>query len=81
MLPTSLFLSGKSHGQRSLVGFSPWGHEESDTAERLTLSLSSSFTALETWGLLKLEGFSGPPSAHKREPWAMEERKWPGTTL
>ena len=30
------------------MGFSPWGHEESDTAERLTLSLSSSFTALET---------------------------------
>ena len=61
--------------KRSLVGFSPCGHKESDTAERLTLSLSSSFTALETWGLLKLEGFSGPPSAHKREPWAMEERE------
>ena len=24
---------GKSHGQRSLVGYSPWGHEESDTTE------------------------------------------------
>ena len=24
--PTSVFLLGKSHGQRSLVGYSPWGH-------------------------------------------------------
>ena len=28
-------LSGKSHGQRSLVGYSPWGRKESDTTERL----------------------------------------------
>ena len=28
-------LPGKSHGQRSLVGYSPWGHKESDTTERL----------------------------------------------
>ena len=27
---------------RSLVGYSPWGHKESDTSERLTLSLSPS---------------------------------------
>ena len=30
-----VLLPGKSHGQRSLVGCSPWGHEESDTTERL----------------------------------------------
>ena len=24
------------HGQRSLVGYSPWGHKESDMAERLS---------------------------------------------
>ena len=24
---------GKSHGQRSLAGYSPWGHKESDTTE------------------------------------------------
>ena len=28
-------LPGKSHGQRSLVGYSPWGRKESDTTERL----------------------------------------------
>ena len=28
-----VFLPGKSHGQRRLVGFSPWGCKESDTTE------------------------------------------------
>ena len=38
-LPTPVFLPGEFHGQRSLVGYSPWGYKESDTTERLTLSL------------------------------------------
>ena len=33
--PTPVLLPGKSCGQRSLVGYSPWGGRESDTAERL----------------------------------------------
>ena len=33
--PTPVFLPGESHGQRSLVGYSPWSHKESDTTERL----------------------------------------------
>ena len=32
--PTPVFLPGKSHGQKSLVGSSPWGHKESDMTER-----------------------------------------------
>ena len=35
MAPTLVLLPGKSHGLRSLVGYSPWGHKESDTTERL----------------------------------------------
>ena len=31
--PTPVLLPGKFHGQRSLAGYSPWGHEESDTTE------------------------------------------------
>ena len=27
-LPTPVFLPGEFHGQRSLVGYSPWGHKE-----------------------------------------------------
>ena len=40
MATTLAFLPGKSHGQRSLTGYSPWGHKESDTTEQLTLSHS-----------------------------------------
>ena len=35
-LPTPVFLPEKFHGQRSLAGYSPWGHKESDTTERLS---------------------------------------------
>ena len=35
-LPTLVFLPGEFHGQRSLVGYSPWGHKESDMTKGLT---------------------------------------------
>ena len=38
--PTPALLPGKSHGQRSLVGCSPWGHKESDTTEQLHFHFS-----------------------------------------
>ena len=31
--PTPIFLPGKSHGQRILADYSPWGHKDSDTTE------------------------------------------------
>ena len=37
-LPTPVFLPGEFHGQRSMAGYSPWGHKELDTTEQLTLS-------------------------------------------
>ena len=39
--PTPVFLPGESHGQRSLAGYSPWGHKAMDTTERLTLAVVS----------------------------------------
>ena len=33
MATHSSFLPGESHVQRSLAGYSPWGHKESDTTE------------------------------------------------
>ena len=33
--PTPVFLPEKSHGQRNLVGYSPWGHKESDMTQQL----------------------------------------------
>ena len=40
--PTPVFLPGEFHGQRSLAGYNPGGHNESDATERLTLSLFKS---------------------------------------
>ena len=42
--PTPVFLPGKSHGQRNLVGYSPWGHKESGMTDQLT------FHGHQTWG-------------------------------
>ena len=40
--PTPVLLPGKSHGQRSLVGCSPWSHQELDTTEQLHFDFSLS---------------------------------------
>ena len=34
--PTPVFLPGKSHGHRSLAGYSPWGRKKSDRTEQLS---------------------------------------------
>ena len=39
-----VFLPGELHGQRSLAGYSPRGHKESDTTERLTHTTWLNFT-------------------------------------
>ena len=38
--PTTLFLPGEFHGQRSLVGYSPWGHKGSGTTGWLNIAQS-----------------------------------------
>ena len=35
---TPVFLPGEFHGQRSPVGYSPWGHKGLDMTERLKFS-------------------------------------------
>ena len=42
--PTPVFLPGKSHGQRTLAGYSPWSHKALDT----TMQLPFHFTLLHT---------------------------------
>ena len=39
--PTLVLLPGNFHGQRSLVGYSPWGRKESDTLGNFIMSLIS----------------------------------------
>ena len=41
MTTIPVFLPGEFHGQRSLVGYSLWGHKESDTTEATELTHSS----------------------------------------
>ena len=38
--PTPVPLPGKSHGWRSIVGYSPWGHKELDTTVQLRFRLA-----------------------------------------
>ena len=40
--PTLVFLPGKSHGQRSLLGSSPYGCKESDMTEQMSMNMNVS---------------------------------------
>ena len=40
---TPVFLPGESRGQRSLVGYSPWGHKELDMTEVTACTLAKGF--------------------------------------
>ena len=40
--PTPVLLPEEIHGQRSLEGYSPWSHKESDTAEQLNTTQTQS---------------------------------------
>ena len=74
--PTSVFLPGKFHGQRSLAGYSPKGHNESDTTEQLSAHALSHWASdcagrcrgglplnhEGNWGLLTPNPKSFPPS-------------------
>ena len=46
-----MFLPGKCHGQRSPVGYSPWGHKELDTTEQLHFPFLSSLFGISGWGI------------------------------
>ena len=45
MATTFIILPGESHGQRSLVGYSPWGHQEFDITEHARTSPSEPLAA------------------------------------
>ena len=54
-----MFSPGESHGQRSLVGYSPWGHRELDMTEWLHLSPCKmvNLTLMESLGIWDLKEF------------------------
>ena len=62
--PTPVFLPGKSQGQRSLVGYCPWGPKEWDTTEWLTLWSPGDLKQVPSYW--PVEGGGGPRSgAHQ----------------
>ena len=70
--PTLVLLPGKSHGWRSLVGYSPWGREESDVSERLHFSLHAlekemaTHSSILAWRIPGTEESGGLPSMGTR---------------
>ena len=68
--PTPVLLPGKSHGQRSLVGCRPWGHEESDTTEWLHFHFHfhvlekemATHSSVLAWRIPGMGEPGGPPS-------------------
>ena len=58
MATHAIFLPGAFHGQRSLVGYSPWSCKESDTTEQLTFSLSLSM-------IYRMDKPQGPTVEHR----------------
>ena len=52
----SSILPGKSHGQRSLIDYSPWGSKESDTTERLHFTFT--FQTTKTFELGRNESMT-----------------------
>ena len=56
---TPVFLPGKSHGQRSLAGYSPWGHEELD----VTYTKLPPPQTLRTWTRKECVVFSWPKTS------------------
>ena len=68
--PTPVLLPGKSHGQGSLVGYSPWGREESDTTSNFTFTFHfytleeemATHSSILAWRIPGTEELGGLPS-------------------
>ena len=58
--PTPVLLPGKSHGQRSPLGCSPWGRWESDTTEQLRIHFSLSCIGEGNGNPLQCSGLENP---------------------
>ena len=57
-----VFLPGESHGQRSLAGYSLWGHEESHTTERLRTHTRTGRDGVGLGFGFRCAWIHGPPS-------------------
>ena len=71
--PAPVFLPGKFHGQKNLVGYSPWGHKESDMTEQLTLWFSDKETQclISDQQVQRVQKFRKEAKSY---PWCSQER-------
>ena len=69
--PTLVHLPGKSHGWRSLVGHSPWGHKEMDTTEQLHFSIYWK----RPWSWEKFRA-GGKEGGRRLDGWMASSTKW-----
>ena len=73
--PVPVFLPGESHGQRSLVGYSPWGRKELDRTEHPGGERIKEFIGFLLYVLRKFESISNskffPRPAPTWEPWVL----------
>ena len=66
--PTPVLLPRKSHGWRSLAGYSQWGHKESDTTEWLTLITIHVEYILNIFPFFRITAMHCPQHVDKMQP-------------
>ena len=85
--PTPVFLLGKSHGQRSLAGYRPWGpktvrHDLATKEQQGTLSIQNEVQGPEysislTWGPVEMQTLRLQPDWLHQELQFNELSRWP----
>ena len=76
---TPVFLPGESHGQRSLAGYSPWGHKESDRTEVSQQACSHIIHLLNAYSsvvLMYLQSCATIPTVNRRSSRFFKSQDW-----
>ena len=81
--PTPVFLPGKAHGQRNLVGCSPWGCKELDMTKRLSIPRARMILRDSHWRLtqmaehfrIRMAGGEGEAATSPSLPWTPSVRR------
>ena len=69
MATHSVFVLGKSQGQRKLAGYSPWGHKELDTTESLSMQALYFRTSQMALVVKNPSASAGDSKRHRFNPW------------
>ena len=69
--PTPVFLPGESYGQRSLVGYSPWGHKELNIIKWLSTQKRKNCSLDRHTAIFKMNNPQGPTVQHRKLWWML----------